>query len=749
MIAQRIRKRGEARNLAAAISAGYTPAPMSASERPAFDDDESSRSTAGSDSRSATETPRPESVSSTPGWADALSDLTAAFFVLLGVGCSLALALHSMLHRDGLVALLTQNTMTPEARGKMLLYCAVGGLLLPVASAVYLGFRRSFAAVASIGAFSRIVCPLLLSFAVPQLLTWNAFVKEELLLVISLTGFGLLLERLLRVSLAELECVRQRAMLAPSSSVAVTPSKFSSLRRALQRLRAAGAKVRALTLWRRVPFALTVVAAAATGGYFAYYTVLNHYRLQTSSWDLAIFDNMMWNLLRGEWFKASPDLGRTGSHIQFHATFVAYLLVPFYALRQQADTLLVLQALIVGAASIPLYLLGKLRTGSTWIGLVLAVAYCLHGPLHGPVFYDFHFLTLAPFFVFWVLYFFETGRKKALVVTWLITLLVREDVAACLSVAALFLLVAKQRPAWAFFGGVLSAIYFIGMKFGIMPLHRAASDKQTFTWMFKDLVAAGSVGYDGVVKTIVTNPLYTLNQILDSEKLSYLLRMFGPVLLLPVRSAKTWILLLPAAIFTLLSSGYKPLYQTFFQYTSNWTPYLFFGAAIVIGKLGMGEGGRVRQRAAVWALLVSAVFFSYHHGAILRHDNFRGGFRRVVFDYTEADKAKYAELKSLIALIPKTASVVATETEAPHVSNREDCFTMRFGHLDADYMLLAIAEVRRGDSRKHFQSAVNSGNYGFVERRGEFMLWQRGAPKDKNAEGLRLIGPDPKPKGKR
>jgi hypothetical protein len=143
------------------------------------------------------------------------------------------------------------------------------------------------------------------------------------------------------------------------------------------------------------------------------------------------------------------------------------------------------------------------------------------------------------------------------------------------------------------------------------------------------------------------------------------------------------------------------------------------------------------------------VFFSYHHGAILRHDNFRGGFRRVVFDYTEADKAKYADLKALIALIPKNASVVATETEAPHVSNREDCFTMRFGHLDADYMLVSIAEVRSGNSRKYFKDAVDSGKYGLVEKRGPFMLWQRGAPKGRNAEGLRLIGPDPKPKGKR
>jgi hypothetical protein len=277
----------------------------------------------------------------------------------------------------------------------------------------------------------------------------------------------LLLERLLRVSLAEVEARRARKAVPAQARVG------RPWRMRVRRI------VHAVT--PRLPFAFTVLAAAATTAYFAYYTIQHHYRLQTSSWDLAIFDNMMWNLCRGEWFKASPDLGRTGSHIQYHATFVAYLLVPFYALRQQADTLLFLQALIVGAGAIPLFLLAKLKTQSGWVALVLAIAYCLHGPLHGPVFYDFHFLTLAPFFVWWVLYFFETGRRKLLIAAFVVTLLLREDVAACLSLASLFLLVSRQRPWWALGGGLLAAVYFIAMKFAIMPLHRGAADKETFT----------------------------------------------------------------------------------------------------------------------------------------------------------------------------------------------------------------------------------------------------------------------------
>lgn len=664
----------------------------------------------------------------------ALADLTSAALVLAGVGWSLAAAAYATVRTTDAVALLTANTMTAEQRKWTVLLMIAGALVLPLAAAVYLLWQRSLVAVGRIASAARLLSPLLLTFFVPLFFNWKAFAKKELLLVVSLAIFGLLLERLLRVTFGELEALRRPRDATPSGA-----SRWA-------RLEPVGRIVRAIV--PRLPFALTVVAATGTVLYFAYYTIQHHYRLQTSSWDLAIFDNMMWNLCRGEWFKASPDLGRTGSHIQFHATFVAYLLLPFYALRQQADTLLFLQALIVGSGAIPLYLLGKLKTQSGFIGLLLAVAYCLHGPLHGPVFYDFHFLTLAPFFVWWVLYFFETGRRKLLVVAFVVTLLLREDVAACLSLAGLYLLVGRQRPWWAFWGGLLAAVYFVAMKFAIMPLHRSAADKETFTWMFKDLVATGSQGYGGVLKTILTNPLYALNAMLEQEKVSYLLKMFGPVLLLPLRSARPWILFVPAALFTLLSSGYKPLYQTYFQYTSNWTPYLFYATAVVLGELRAAPNGRVRQRAAGWALAAAAVLFSYHHGAILQQENFRGGFRNVSFERTEADKKKYAELMELVRMIPKTASVAATETEAPHVSNRADCFTMRFGHDDADYLLLSIAEARTGNTRKHFKQAVDSGHYGFVRQSGGFMLWQRGAPKDDNEKGLALIGPEPKARRK-
>src|SRR5690606_24016095 len=134
------------------------------------------------------------------------------------------------------------------------------------------------------------------------------------------------------------------------------------------------------------------------------------------------------------------------------------------------------------------------------------------------LFYDFHFLTIAPFFITWVLYFYVTGRRNWLLVAWLVALSVREEQSATMAAGAFFFLLSNERPRWAITGGLLCLVYFVGMKFGIMPLHRSSQDKETFTWIFKGLIPAGTHGFGGVVQTIVSNPIFVLESLFDEEK---------------------------------------------------------------------------------------------------------------------------------------------------------------------------------------------------------------------------------------
>lgn len=632
----------------------------------------------------------------------------ALLFFLSGASLALAFQLASMGATLGEFA--QHNTLPTSARRLLLATMSLAGLGACVPAAVWLTLRPNRTTVARIERAARIASPLLLACFVPLLFQWRVFRDHPLPCAVTTLIVGLGLERLARSSFAALP-----ARFALGSPAWPRPS-------------------------RRVAAVLVGAIALSFAAYFSYYTIVHHFQIETQSYDLAIFDNLEWNLLRGKWFKSSPAMGRIGSHLERHATFGAYFFLPFYALRQSAETLLALQATFVGLGAIPIYLLAVRRVGSRAVGLAFAYAYVVHAPLHGPVFYDFHFVTTAPFWIGWVLYLFDTRRTKLLVAAWLAALLIREDQSACLAAASLFFLLTGDRPLVALAGGVLSTLYFVVVKFVVMPAHQIAGpSEESFTWMFSGLIPAGEKGFGAVLKTVLTNPVFTLESLLDADKVTYVLEMTAPLLLLPFRSARSWLLVLPAAIFTLLSTGYKPLYTTSFQYTANWTPYLFFGAMVTLGSWRVLADGRTRIAAAAVALVVAATAQSYQRGAIFQHNDFVGGFKGIRFALSDADRQNHRDLYDLIAMIPKSASVAASETEAPHVSNRADCFTLRFGHEDADYLLVNVDAARGGSEHGPMVTALATGKYGFVARRGRFALWGKDRPHDHDDEGRRIV----------
>lgn len=647
------------------------------------------------------------------------SRLVASAILLFGAGASLASAVY-LSGYDRVIEHITSNVMDKPSRDVLLVAMAGAGALAVLVGAVYLAVRRfSDRALTSLLRAARILSPLLVAFPLPVLFDYRWTQRNEWTFVLAAGLFGLGLERTLRLSFGAIDWAGLNAWHARSV-------------RRHPRLHAATPPV-ILTL---------MVLFSAT--YLAYFTIMNHYRLGTASWDLAIFDNMMWNLIRGSWFAASPDLGRTGSHIQFHANFLAYLYAPFYAMYQRAESLLVIQAVTITTTAIPLYLIAKRRIGNAWAALVIAYAYLIHAPMHGPVFYDFHFATLAPFWIAWVVYFYEVERKGWLIATWICAMLLREDTSAVLSAGCLFHLTQGKKARWALIGGIVSALYFFVTKFIIMPLHRTWSDANSFTWMFQGLIPPGETGFKGVLRTLGSNPVFTFNSLLEQDKLTYIIKMMGPVLVLPFRHPRAWILFIPPAMFTLLSWGYKPLYQTFFQYTSNYSTYIFFAACVVMSwwrqrDSSLGER-TFRVPAAVLAIFATATVYSYSHGAMFQRESFVGGFRHVRFELSKEDHRRHKDLYELIRMIPKNASVAATEMEAPHVSNRRFCFTLRFAYEDADYLLMNLDEARSGSTNQILKNAIGTGKYGYLTRRGNFALWKRGADQARNDQGKQILG---------
>jgi len=174
----------------------------------------------------------------------------------------------------------------------------------------------------------------------------------------------------------------------------------------------ASARARVASVLSRVdvPLLVAVAGACAYAVYFAAITIDAHRNLATSSFDLGLEDNLMWNLVHGgPIFKSTPFDGPTGTHLRNHATFFSYVLAPVYRLAPHPETLLAVQAVMMGAAAIPLQLYAR-RHVSPWTATLVAFLYLAYAPLHGANLYDFHYLPLGVFFLWLALYAVEARR---------------------------------------------------------------------------------------------------------------------------------------------------------------------------------------------------------------------------------------------------------------------------------------------------------------------------------------------------
>ena len=636
--------------------------------------------------------------------------------VLLALeGLSLGLALAEVALWPRLPAYVGRNEIAPGARVALLVAMAAGAALFSARGAWLLRRDPSARGAYAVRALARRLAPLALAALAPLLCATWLWIGRDLAFLALASLWALAGQAALRVSLSE----SPAAGAAPARAARALPGRA----------------------WT----ALVCLGAVGYAAYFAAVTVINHRALRTTSFDLGIFDNLMWNLVHGGPFlKASPALGPVGSHFGRHATLGAYAFAPLYALAPRPETLLVLQAVLIGAGAIPLFLFARRHVGDA-SAAVVAAAYLLYPPLHGANLYDFHFLSTAPVFVWATLYLLESGRDRLGALVAALTLALREDVAAGLVVVGAYLCLTGRRPRAGLVLAAVALVYTAAIKLALMPM-AGGGDRDMLLLMYRGLVPPGATSFAGVLATVAGNPGHAVSTLLERDKLVYLLQILAPLAFLPLLRPIGLLLLAPGAVFTLLATGYAPLVQISFQYTAHWTAAVFVAAVLSLAAVARprfaGDGsGAVRRRAWLGAMIAATLVCSHQYGAVPQRDTARGGFARYQFGASDADRERRAALHELIALVPPRASIVATERLVPQVSGRPDAYTLRVGVFDAEYALFPVdpALLIAAAERPRLTDLLERGEFGIVAVREPFALARRGHPPGDNAAVLERL----------
>jgi uncharacterized membrane protein len=478
----------------------------------------------------------------------------------------------------------------------------------------------------------------------------------------------------------------------------------------------------------------TVVVAAALGYalFMSFYFVRWHYKLRTHNFDLSINNNLIYGGLHGRFLESTVVFPTDpGKYLANHAKFGTYLFLPIYVLWPKPETLLVLQSFLLGLSALPLYGFAR-RHVSDAMAVAVAIAFLCYYPMHSANFSEFQNVPIATFFLFSLVWAAETRRWVVCGLATGAALLLREDIPIGVAVIGGFLLLSGYRSFPGFVIATVALSYFVYLRFHVMD----DAGEWWYPNMYKDLWADGEKGYKSVIKTLITNPLFVLSKLVVEKKLVYLLHLLVPVAFLPARRWYLWAAFVPGIFLTLLVTNYDPPTLFSFHYVMHWAPFLFLAVPLALESIGKSlDSGLIRMRAAATTMVCASLVLTYNYGAFgARANSLKGGYNFIDFEYTPAEAERYRRLQTLVEMIPKDASVAATETVGPHVSSRVQMFTMRHGPQNADFVLASNKELKLSKTRPTLKAAIDSGQYGVLRRSGEFLLLKKGADTSQNKQ---------------
>ena len=199
-----------------------------------------------------------------------------------------------------------------------------------------------------------------------------------------------------------------------------------------------------------------------------------HFSLHTFGYDLSAFDYAYYNAIHGD-FLYSPFFGK--SYLQEHFFPSMILVLPFYALNQHVETLLVLQSLFVAATIFPFYAIVRHFAGNDIAALIFTTALMMNPYMVAGVEFDFHIEMLQPLLFSMVIL---CALKKRIVlysIFLLLFILTKENewiTAIALSVSIFILLKDRRLSAITILLGIISGVFImIYIKHG----HQAAFPK--------------------------------------------------------------------------------------------------------------------------------------------------------------------------------------------------------------------------------------------------------------------------------
>ncbi len=443
---------------------------------------------------------------------------------------------------------------------------------------------------------------------------------------------------------------------------------------------------------------------------YGYLAVTRHQTFNSTGYDLAINEQIVWNTLNGRFFASSLEVDN--SFADHFRPFLAILL-PVYAIFQTPNTLLIAQTIALSLGAIPLYQYARLKDLSPAAAAALGLVYLLYPAVGFINRFDFHIeaFAVAAFLAAFV----AVERKRWRWATfWLIVpLLCKENLGLTVAMIGLYVLIFKRERKYGSGWIIVGIATFLLTSFWLIPTVRgeAADTLSRYAWLGDSpQTMISTLFFDfGRIFAHLTQPARLLSLLQQFLPLGFI-SLLGWPLLLPA---------LPGLAINLLAEHHCQAF-IYCQYAVPVLPFLFLAAAAGVARIKQP----VAQDWFALLLVPLTLVALFVDNPFTEEEALPSATTRIGNEET---------VRQALAVVPEDGVLVTTNDYAPHLARRAGLFiigrpTQRVAPTDPDIVFINLYDQQFivCDEVRAYVSQLDPTRYGTTFRTGGLIVIERG-----------------------
>ncbi len=471
-----------------------------------------------------------------------------------------------------------------------------------------------------------------------------------------------------------------------------------------------------------------------SGLFFACYAImsLKLYSAHQTRGDLTAYVQGMWNTTRGHFMASTYNYSvhnfydkqfreitvENSNILGIHFNPILLLFVPLYAAFPLPQTMLIIQAFLVAAGGLLMYLLAKQILKHEVLAYTIEVSYLLYTATVSAVLSQFHAYTLALFFGPLLLLASRAKRPLYYYVSLACFLLVQENTSLVATVFGLYLTLGASTRRRGVITSCLSIVYFIlTIQYaipGLSPYH---------FYLFSGIYGSPLGGnIPQIIAGALHHPSLLIQSIATEANKAYLGRLALGIFPFALGSPAMLLVASTALAQNILSSSLG-LKTGQMHYESGSVPFLFY--AVILGiSLVLKKAKHAKINAATLVcFLVLAIMTAVSYKQWTSHRLNPTLLKTTL--YSSRDK----EMDSLVQLIPANASVSTQDYLSAHLAGREGLYQFPIYYDRVDYLLLAkddgVWPLTVGDQQAYLADLRKNPGHTLVGETTNFILFKR------------------------